>query len=65
MTLFSDEFVKDAPKLSEDGVIWKRNGINILSKLYGVCCCVDAPAKPLSDLMDIMAVLSAFILEID
>ena len=45
MTVFLQKFVDEAKKLATDGVTWKRNGAEVNSKLFGLCCCADAPAR--------------------
>lgn len=47
MNLFLSKFVQEANKLAVDGVNWMDEGLATNSKLYGVCCNVDAPAKAL------------------
>ncbi|XP_071493037.1 uncharacterized protein [Diadema antillarum] len=45
MEVFLEKFTTEANKLSEDGVYWKRGDELIHSKLFGLCCCADAPAR--------------------
>ncbi|XP_030838496.1 uncharacterized protein LOC115922885 [Strongylocentrotus purpuratus] len=45
MEVFLEQFVKKAKGLAEEGVSWKRGDDEVRSKLFGLCCCADAPAR--------------------
>ncbi|XP_064473705.1 uncharacterized protein LOC135388223 [Ornithodoros turicata] len=43
MALFLKKFVDDVKNVGE--VTWEVNSMTISSRLYALCCCVDAPAR--------------------
>lgn len=45
MMVFLQKFVEEAQVLATDGVRWKRDGDGVVSRFFGLCCCVDAPAR--------------------
>nr|XP_054775430.1 uncharacterized protein LOC129283847 [Lytechinus pictus] len=45
MEIFLQEFATEANKLAEEGIFWMNEGSRIHSKLFGLCCCADAPAR--------------------
>ena len=45
MEIFLEKFTEEANKLSDEGVVWKQGEELKHSKLFGICCCADAPAR--------------------
>ena len=45
MEIFLQKFTIEANKLAEEGIFWKNGETDIHSKLFGLCCCADAPAR--------------------
>ncbi|XP_063971106.1 uncharacterized protein LOC129260048 [Lytechinus pictus] len=45
MEVFLKQFTLEANKLADEGVFWKLGDNVIHSKLFGLCCCADAPAR--------------------
>ncbi|XP_033126933.1 uncharacterized protein LOC117124703 isoform X2 [Anneissia japonica] len=45
MNTFLHIFLKEALLLETDGIFWNKEGEQVHSKLYGICCSVDAPAR--------------------
>lgn len=45
MEVFLQKFVDEAKELATTGIQWKKNGVETHSKIFGLCCCVDAPAR--------------------
>lgn len=45
MNIFLQQFVSEAQKLATQGVNWKNGEDLVNSKLYGISCNVDAPAR--------------------
>nr|XP_054769803.1 uncharacterized protein LOC129277674 [Lytechinus pictus] len=45
MEIFLEKFTQEANKLSEEGVFWKEGNVLRHSRLFGICCCADAPAR--------------------
>ncbi|KAG0443816.1 hypothetical protein HPB47_014494 [Ixodes persulcatus] len=43
MALFLEKFVEEVNAL--DSLTWRHNSSTISSKVYALCCCVDAPAR--------------------
>lgn len=39
-------FTEQAKSLSSKGVLWRKNGVQVKSKVVGICCCVDSKARP-------------------
>ncbi|XP_040062791.1 uncharacterized protein LOC115319652 isoform X2 [Ixodes scapularis] len=47
MELYMKSFVQQCKVLCDQGFVWKRNGTEVLSKAFAVCCSVDSVARPL------------------
>lgn len=45
MQVYLKPFTEQAKSLSS-GVLWRKNGVQIKSKIVGCCCCVDSKARP-------------------
>ena len=45
MNTFLQPLVQELNNLSTQGVEWKRNEENVVSKLIPLCCCVDSPCR--------------------
>lgn len=46
MHMFLRPFVQQANSLVSEGVSWERDGEVNVSKVVGLCCCVDSKARP-------------------
>ncbi|XP_045913156.1 uncharacterized protein LOC123975596 [Micropterus dolomieu] len=46
MHVFLKPFVDQAKVLATKGVSWRKDGKVVISKVVGVCCCVDSKARP-------------------
>nr|XP_021326613.1 uncharacterized protein LOC110438464 [Danio rerio] len=46
MQVYLKPFTEQAKSLSSKGVSWRKNGVQINSKIVGICCCVDSKARP-------------------
>lgn len=46
MHVFLKPFVDQAKVLATKGVSWRKDGNVFISKVVGVCCCVDSKARP-------------------
>ncbi|XP_063970048.1 uncharacterized protein LOC135157631 [Lytechinus pictus] len=45
MEMFLNKFVDEAKLLSTEGVLWSQEDRLVQTKLFALCCCVDAPAR--------------------
>ncbi len=46
MQVYLKPFTEQAKSLSSKGVLWRKNGVQVNSKIVGICCCVDSKARP-------------------
>lgn len=46
MQVYLKPFTEQAKSLVSKGVFWRRNGVQLNSKIVGICCCVDSKARP-------------------
>ncbi|XP_064461624.1 uncharacterized protein LOC135371566 [Ornithodoros turicata] len=47
MEVFLKKFVKQCSRLADKGFKWIKNGVQVVSKAFVVCCSVDSAARPL------------------